>query len=137
MGFFSWKTSNTRQSISNTYSVKKSFPVKMIDDKGNEYTEYFYEGYGVFGGMDYYVLTALMNGAKYNKAPKSCVEVFEGYHLNVMDDKQIEKLREEGIRMAFCKEMKYKLPKLVTLQCKKSWHDLPDSQICKYQGYFY
>lgn len=36
--------------------------VTMIDDKGNKWTEENYEGYGVFGGKDYYELLAEMNG---------------------------------------------------------------------------
>jgi hypothetical protein len=34
----------------------------MVDDKGNVYHEDDYEGYGVFGGKDYYELLAEMNG---------------------------------------------------------------------------
>jgi len=34
----------------------------MTDNKGNSFEEKCYEGYGVFGGKDYYVLLAEMNG---------------------------------------------------------------------------
>lgn len=34
----------------------------MTDDKGNKYVEQCYEGYGEFGGKDYYELLAEMNG---------------------------------------------------------------------------
>jgi hypothetical protein len=34
----------------------------MTDNKGNQYREDNYEGYGVFGGKDYYILLAEMNG---------------------------------------------------------------------------
>ena len=40
MGFFSWKTSDTGESIPNRYcETKKTFPVKMLDDQGNEWIE--------------------------------------------------------------------------------------------------
>ena len=34
----------------------------MTDDKGNEWIEDNYDGYGVFGGKDFYELMAEMNG---------------------------------------------------------------------------
>jgi hypothetical protein len=34
----------------------------MLDDKGNKWKEDNYDGYGVFGGKDYYELLAEMNG---------------------------------------------------------------------------
>lgn len=64
MGFFSWKTQDTDRSISNVYSIRGTFFVAMHDDKGNVWTEQDYEGYGVFGGKDYYELLAEMNGLK-------------------------------------------------------------------------
>jgi len=64
MGFFSWKTQDTDRSIANTYSNTKTFRVQMIDNKGNVWTETQYDGYGVFGGKDYYELLDQMNGGK-------------------------------------------------------------------------
>ena len=61
MGVFSWHTNDTDRSIPNRYSPRDTFTVHMIDDKGNRYTEERYEGYGVFGGKDYYELLAEMN----------------------------------------------------------------------------
>ena len=62
MGFFSWKTQDTNRSIANSSSRRETFRVIMTDDKGNKYVEDNYEGYGVFGGKDYYRLLAEMNG---------------------------------------------------------------------------
>lgn len=62
MGFFSWMTQDTDKSIANQYSTRATFPVDMMDDKGNVWHEPKYEGYGVFGGKDYYELLAEMNG---------------------------------------------------------------------------
>jgi hypothetical protein len=64
MGFFSWITQDTKRSISNQYSTIAPFKVIMADNKGNQWVEEDYEGYGVFGGKDYYELLAEMNGEK-------------------------------------------------------------------------
>ncbi len=62
MGFFSWKTQDTDRSIANAYSTNKTFTVYMKDNKGNVWKEEEYDGYGVFGGKDYFELLAEMNG---------------------------------------------------------------------------
>ena len=62
MGFFSWNTQDTDRSIANSYSYKSTFRVVMTDHKGNKWVEHNYEGYGTFGGKDYYELLAEMNG---------------------------------------------------------------------------
>lgn len=58
MGQFSWYTQDTHHRIVNDEDYK----VVMTDDKCNQYVEHCYEGYGVFGGKDYYELLAEMNG---------------------------------------------------------------------------
>lgn len=62
MGFFSWITQDTGKSIANRHSVRPTFPVTMTDNKGNKWHEKNYDGYGEFGGKDYYELIAEMNG---------------------------------------------------------------------------
>jgi hypothetical protein len=62
MGFFSWKTQDTDRSICNVYSDREPFKVVLHDNKGNKWIENAYEGYGRFGGKDYYKLLAEMNG---------------------------------------------------------------------------
>ena len=52
MGQFSWFTQDTNHRIVNGENYK----VVMTDDKGNKYVEQCYEGYGEFGGKDYYEL---------------------------------------------------------------------------------
>lgn len=64
MGFFSFKTQDTDRSIANKHSGRKTFKVFMHDNMGNVYVENNYEGYGDFGGVDYYELMAQMNGLK-------------------------------------------------------------------------
>jgi hypothetical protein len=62
MGFFSWKTSDTKRSIPSSYSCRSTFTVHMITEDGQVFTENDYEGYGVFGGKDIYELIADLNG---------------------------------------------------------------------------
>ena len=64
MGFFSWKTQDTDKSIANSHSINPTFEVTMIDNKGNSWLEKDYDGYGIFGGKDFYELLAEMNGKK-------------------------------------------------------------------------
>ncbi len=67
MGLFSWKTADTNESISNKFSDKGALPVKMIDDKNNVYIETDYEGYGVFGGVDFYLQKTLTFEHRFQK----------------------------------------------------------------------
>ena len=62
MGFFSWITQDSEISIPNTHSNRVPFEVTMTDNKGNSWTESEYDGYGIFGGKDFYELLAEMNG---------------------------------------------------------------------------
>ena len=59
-GQFSWMTHDTGDQIGSDPMNK--LHVYMFDNEGNRYEEKDYEGYGEFGGMDYYELVAKMNG---------------------------------------------------------------------------
>lgn len=59
-GQFSWMTQDTDQQIGSERA--NMIDVWMYDNKGNSWYEKRYEGYGEFGGMDYYELLARMNG---------------------------------------------------------------------------
>lgn len=63
MGQFSWITQDTGEAIRESYgcSDKELTTAYMHDDKGNVWEEFEYEGYGVFGGKDFYQLLAEMN----------------------------------------------------------------------------
>ena len=75
-GQFSWMTQDTDQQIGS--EKRNTIPVYMFDNTGKYWFEPSYEGYGEFGGMDYYKLLDQMNGGTGN--------------------------REEGIDLAFNKE---------------------------------
>jgi hypothetical protein len=82
MGFFSWNTSDTKKSIANRYSSKETFKVHLITRDGQVYTEDDYEGYGLFGGIDYYEVMAIINGL--NKTPLKINEEMRDRGINLM-----------------------------------------------------
>jgi hypothetical protein len=84
-GQFSWMTQDTGQQIGS--QDENMIPVYMFDDKGKYYYENDYDGYGEFGGKDYYDLVAEMNGYTVDDAEK-----FGG---------TFENLRGIGIKLAF------------------------------------
>ena len=121
MGFFSWRTQDTDKSIANKWSTRDTFRVQMMDDKGNVWTEDSYDGYGEFGGKDYYELLAEMNGLTGNGT----------------DD-----LRMKGIDLAFRENPSgngtegVKYPNLVEMADGWRYDPIgPDS--CNDQGFFY
>ena len=59
-GQFSWMTQDTGEQIGS--ERENRITVYMYDNEGNQYKEDKYDGYGEFGGMDYYELLARMNG---------------------------------------------------------------------------
>lgn len=115
MGFFSWMTQDTGESIPSKYSNRATFPVYMYDDKGNVWKEEEYEGYGEFGGKDYYELLSEMNGGPSD--------------------------RSHGISLAFGdgfsngENPNVKHPNLVTEDTWK-WVNRPP-ETCPDQGFFY
>ncbi len=126
MGFFSWKTQDTDKSIANKYSIRRTFRVQMMDNKGNVWTEDDYDGYGVFGGKDYYELLAEMNGVT----------------STLQGEEYTDEVRSKGINIAFkdnpngdgTKGVKY--PNLV--EKPENWvYDETGCESCEFQGYFY
>lgn len=64
MGQFSWYTQDTMEAIRESFGCEDEYltTAYLHDNKGNVWKEKRYEGYGVFGGKDFYVLVAEMNG---------------------------------------------------------------------------
>ena len=91
MGFFSFITMDTNRSIVNSFGELPTFRVVMTDDKGRQWVEENYGGYGMFGGKDFYELVAEMNGFK-----KSDFE----------DEALWDTLRQKGIDIAFAEDQK-------------------------------
>jgi hypothetical protein len=133
MGFFSWKTMDTDKSISNNYSSRDVFKVDMLDNKGNVWTEDNYEGYGLFGGKDYYELLAEMNGFVSQK----------GLSYESHGEAYTDEARKFGLDLAFSKgnlsgigtEGVY-YPNLV--ENADDWvYEMAGPNNCEFQGFFY
>jgi hypothetical protein len=130
MGFFSWKTQDTDKSIPSHYSNRETFRVQMLDNKGNVFTETEYEGYGVFGGKDFYELLAEMNGFVSDKYEKGT-------------DEYTDEARGFGISLAFSKDNHSGIgtegvyyPNLV--EKADGWvYEMAGPDNCEFQGYFY
>ena len=130
MGFFSWKTQDTDKSIANEHSNRNTFRVQMIDNKGNVWTEDNYDGYGRFGGKDFYELLAEMNGF-----------VSDKYEIGT--DEYTDEARGFGISLAFSKDNHSGVgtegvyyPNLV--EKAEGWvYEMGGPESCDYQGYFY
>jgi hypothetical protein len=59
-GQFSWMAQDSYRQIGS--ERENTIDIYMYDNEGNQWYEKEYEGYGEFGGMDYYELLAKMNG---------------------------------------------------------------------------
>tara|TARA_R110000737_G_C14182559_1_gene413688 strand:- start:87 stop:413 length:327 start_codon:yes stop_codon:yes gene_type:complete len=95
MGFFSWHTQDDDKPIWNVHTGLNQ-KVYLIDNKGNHWVENKYDGYGVFGGKDFYELVAEMNDLP------SC--------------------RDEGISLVFDKTRSHISPNFVT-DLSVAWQD--------------
>jgi hypothetical protein len=112
MGVFSWNTSDTKESIpaSRNLEGRLVFTVYMLAPDGRVWEEDDYEGYGMFGGKDYYELMAEINGQKSD--------------------------RSNGIDLEYGKDQNILRPRLVR-NPELKYADVPDPTQCKFQGYFY
>lgn len=127
MGFFSWRTQDTDRSIANNYSTRKTFTVVMIDNKGNKWVEQSYEGYGKFGGKDYYELLAEMNGFTSDKTAEAYTDEARGFGINLAFSKgNGSGVGTEGVYY----------PNLIEMA--DGWvYEMAGPDSCESQGYFY
>lgn len=126
MGFFSWKTSDTDKSISNTNSSRGPLSVYVLCPDGSKLYEPQYEGYGVFAGRDVYALVAQWN------APEKCKDE-QG---NWLSD---EEVRDLGIDLA-CYDKdnaRLKFPIKIVENGKLNYEQVGPAMSCDLQGYFY
>ena len=153
MGFFSFITSDTKKSIPNVHTNKRLVPVTMIDDEGNKYFEDQYEGYGVFGGKDFYALVDEMNGGDGNRDmgiklfhPPSTIDPNQypkDHYVNILNpdngEYQPHSISDYNkIVEDFLEGMPspVKVPILVQ-DASIEWSSDLRPEICPYQGYWY
>jgi hypothetical protein len=120
MGFFSWKTCDTNRSIANAYSDELTFDVYMITPDGRVFHEAHYDGYGEFGGKDFYELLAELNG----KESERSVGIEIAFNDNPSGD------NTTGVIYP-------KLVEHISQDVVAQYKGLPNPIGCEYQGYFY
>jgi len=111
MGQFSWYTQDTGEQIYNDwdkYGDKQT--IHMVDPRdGTDYKEEGYEGYGMFGGRDFYELLVDINKDIIEKYCGQMLESFIGIdHDEIMNknykeltEKELDKKRSLGIDIWF------------------------------------
>lgn len=129
MGFFSWKTSDTKRSIANTHSSRPTFTVYALWPDGSYLEEAHYDGYGRFGGCDIYEEIAYRNGLSERSQDE-----------NIMHEARLKALSavfrdNPSGDFAVAAENGLIVPKFSTKIVDYS--SLPHSENCPYQGYFY
>lgn len=97
MGQFSWFTMDTHHRIVNG----EEHTVYLVDDKGNKWKEERYEGYGVFGGKDFYELLAEMNGYSHKDYEDGSGVISCPDGRKVGTDHVSDDIRHIGIELAF------------------------------------
>jgi hypothetical protein len=117
MGFFSWIT-NEGESISNAMSSRGALPVYMYLPDDTKVYEDKYEGYGMFGGLDFYAEVAKLN------APEQCV-----------GDTETDRLL--GIDLAFNGTKSKLIVPRFSIYRSSNYKDLRNPKVCPDQGYFY
>ena len=117
MGFVSFKTMDTNESIMNDHSENPT-RVKILLPYGVYSEGVTNDGYLRFDGMDYFELLALENG--YTQNPEN-----EDY------------LRDMGLDLFYNHEDSVCYPKLVSMSYEGKYTDLPRKpEFCPLQGYF-
>jgi len=129
MGFSSFLTTDTKQSIMNRHSGQETVDIYMVDDNGKEWKESNYGGYCDFGGKDIFVLIYEMNTGE--TVADSLYDSEDVFTRKMNTD--VDKCRSMGIEMYFGEEI-IKTPCLFTKPGQK-WIDT-ELKDCPLQGYF-
>lgn len=96
-GQFSWMAQDTGNQIGS--EKENTIAVTMFDDKGTKWLERKYDGYGNFGGKDYYELLAQMNGVE-NADRQDGIDIAFG-KMKIKGDVLFPALIEEPNRFNF------------------------------------
>jgi len=123
MGMFSWLTSDSNESIANVYSSRPTRTVYLLQPNGEApLVEPAYGGYGDFGGVDAYVWIAEHNAQS------------QGIDIANMEH---EERRMLGITLAFDEDIELPFPLKLSFDPNAVYEDVPASEICPHQGFFY
>ncbi|MBC8522967.1 hypothetical protein H8D29_03470 [PVC group bacterium] len=94
MGQFSWIAQDSEEQICSTRGHQQT--VYMKDDRGNVWMEKNYDGYGVFGGKDFYTLLSEMN-------PDSTIDLIRS-SSNANSDDDCHRSRGIDLWFKWCEE---------------------------------
>jgi hypothetical protein len=143
MGFFSWKTADTQESIPVWASSRPTFTVHVQLPDGREtLVEERYDGYGHFNGRDFFGLVIEINDIA--RPRKGREHQFDekwrtlgiSLHYAELDGTtpSLERFSESVKRK--CNRIRaLKRPRITRYPA--AWTTLPDNQDCPWQGYFY
>lgn len=169
MGFYSWNTADTNESIANVHSGKPIKTVYLIQPNGQPaIKECQYQGYGKFGGVDAYAWLAKANFGnekltdvainadcgRYledDKAVYLCsvhlsaknfkkvvqtdkkIVMFSNYNELLPNGLTANQMSEQGLS----KSITLTYPLKFSFNPDAVYEDLPASESCPFQGYFY
>lgn len=120
MGFFSFMTQDTNESIPNCHSGRDMGTIYIHDDKGNVEEYDNYDGYGEFNGLSFFFMIDAMN----RKRP-----------INPCDDIAWEKAIERGHRLYYKPRKDTRFPN-ITRSKDWTWRNEKPAE-CPDQGFFY
>ena len=135
MGCFSWLTQDTNISCA-IDNYKNTCVYYMWDNNGNYWKETSYEGYGVFGGKDYFILLYEMNAPEESKEEiKNKIREAEKRRDEdeELEDEEFENMRKEGIEMYYSNNTSILFPNLSESKRWKWRNEKPKE--CEYQGF--
>ncbi len=127
MGFYSWKTADSNESIANIHSGHPNAlkPIYLLQPNGQKpIKESRYNGYCIFGGVHAFAWLAKMN--------------IDPETLNQLDVEEDDfELRSLGIEL-FCERPNLiKYPLKFSFNENARYEDLAKSEVCDLQGFFY
>ena len=120
MGFFSWKTADTKESILNVHTGEHRTVYLLQPDGKPPIEETAYDGYGIFGGVDAYVWLAD------NNLNTASIRVWDG------DDA----VRGYGVSMGCSPNVILKYPLKFSFNKNAVYEELDASENCPNQGFF-
>lgn len=125
MGFFSWKTADTDESIANIHAEHKNTgkTVYLLQPNNQKPIEqHGYEGFGVFGGVSVFAWLAKMN-----------ISDLKDKHL-LLDNNV---LWEAGLNLLVNEPNKIQYPLKFSFSPSAVYEQLKPSEKCSFQGFFY
>lgn len=180
MGFFSWTTADTNESVSNTFAERPTRTVYLLQPNGEQpIRERNYEGYGVFGGIDVHDWLAERNaeslGLDVNEmdiearrmvgialSVGTCLkdertgDIWHVFHdarsvvpghyfpdtygevIPALGAPANQLIASGRLTVQMIKDVvKAPYPLKFSFLAEARYEDLPESDICPYQGYFY